>query len=268
MTQDTMKQTYAEYHSDKNSYNQYLHGGNAGSAEHEQPTDKYELADFAQDNPDRFQELVSYLYPRDQELVLCHAVLKRGPGGMSGLFGRSRQHHSLTTDLHKATHKMAGLIAFGPLPTISTLDAVLSRHGLSNLGKFNLGACIWQYARCRDFAEMSKMLSSRRLRPTIQRAFRILHEAKGREEGLLAGWLLWLVDKSNPKGKGWKSLKKTGRQGKLGPVEFRTKGKKAKPKASGRGGRGQRPDVVKVTRKLPLRTCSWRKHGNDDQAVS
>ena len=207
MTQDTMKQTYAEYHSDKNSYNQYLHGGNAGSAEHEQPTDKYELADFAQDNPDRFQELVSYLYPRDQELVLCHAILKRGPNNLGKLFG-APSNGGLSPQLHKAVHKMTGLIAFGPLPEIAAIRVVLTKHHMQTMGKHDLATCIWQYARCRSFIEMSKLTSNRRLRPTMQRTIRTLYSIGGREEVLLAGWLLWLVDKSDPKGKGWKKLKK------------------------------------------------------------
>jgi hypothetical protein len=218
---------------------------------HGTPTDKYEITHFAKDDPTRFLELAKHLAPRDEELVICFAILQKGPTQLSILFGKAG--HRAEEDLHKAAHKLAGLIAFGPLPAIARLDEILSRNDLERFGSHSFGACCWQYARNRDFGEMYRLLGHRGLRQQMLRAFKKLHAAEGRDAGLLAGWILWLVDGSDPKSRGWRKRKRCGREHKLGPTVFRTFGDSVgelTPPATGRGGQGQRPDTVKITRKL------------------
>jgi hypothetical protein len=184
------------------------------------PTDKYNIEHFAQDDWPRFIELVNLLSPRDSEIMLLYAVLQKRPTDLSILFGKAG--HRAEEDLHKAAHKLAGLIAFGPEPSIDDLNTVLSRHGLTHVGKFPFAAFIRRYARCRDFQEMARMMKARGWRVAMSKAFKLLHAAEGREAGLIAGWLLWLVDGSNPRGKGWRGRKRCGREHKLGPTVFRT----------------------------------------------
>lgn len=231
------------------SYSRWEHDGESGmtlSVETvESPIDKYAIGDFATDDPLRFQELVSHLCPRDQEVMLCFAILQKRPTDLSRLFGKAG--HRAQEDLHKAAHKLAGLIAFGPLPDIGTIDSILSHHQLSRFRTHSLAACIWEYARCRDFEEVSRLIGTRGLRQQILRTFKILHAAEGREEGLLAGWLLWLVDGSDPRGTGWKKCNRVGYR-KIGPTVFSAKD--LNPPATGRGGQGQKPATVKITRRM------------------
>jgi hypothetical protein len=212
--------------------------------------DKYEIANFARDDFPRFMELVNLLSPRDAEIMLCFAVLQKRPTDLSILFGKAG--HRAEEDLHKAAHKLAGLIEFGPAPSIETLNAILPTR-LQSFSGHAFAACIWQYARCRDFSEVARLVGSHGLRQQMLRAFKALHSAEGREEGLLAGWILWLVDTSNPRGKGWRKRLRGNHRYKLGPTVFRTLNAnvaKLVPRATGRGGRGQRPDTVKITRKI------------------
>lgn len=212
--------------------------------------DKYEIANFCRDDWPRFVSLVNLLSPRDQEIMLLFAVLQKRPTDLSILFGKAG--HRAEEDLHKAAHKLAGLIHFGPQPEIAALDNILVRHSLQSFGNHSLAACMWQYARTRDFTEVTRLIGQRGLRQHMLRIFKLLHGTDGRDEGLLAGWILWLVDGSNPHGRGWRKRKRTGREHKLGPVSFRTGSGLAElaPRATGRGGQGQRPDVVKITRKM------------------
>lgn len=219
----------------------------------ESPTDLYDIATFARDAPQRFMSLVEHLSPRDQEIILCFALLQKRTTDLSVLFGKAG--HRAEEDLHKACHKLAGLVEFGVLPGIGVLNSILERCNLGSFGQHCLGACIWEYARCRDFGEVCRLIGSRGLRQEMLRAFKILHAAKGREEGLLAGWILWLVDGSDPKGKGWRQRKNGGREHQLGPTVFRTKGSEteqlqaAKP-ATQRGGRRHRTKNVKIKRRM------------------
>jgi hypothetical protein len=181
--------------------------------------DKYEISNFAKDDPPRFLALVDHLSPRDAEIMLCFAVLKKRPTDLSILFGKAG--HRAEEDLHKAAHKLAGLIAFGPLPAIAHLDEIFGRFSLERFGSHSFGACCWQYARNRDFGEMYRLLGHRGLRQQMLRAFKKLHAAEGRDAGLLAGWLLWLVDGSDPRARGWRKRTRRGRENKLGPTVFR-----------------------------------------------
>jgi hypothetical protein len=228
--------------------------------------DKYDIANFARDDFPRFLSLVAHLSPRDQEIMLCFAVLQKRPTDLSILFGKAG--HRAEEDLHKAAHKLSGLLEFGPLPNLERLAAILSRCGRSEFGCHSFAACIWQYARCRDFAEVSRLIGQRGLRQQMLRAFKILHASEGREEGLLAGWILWLVDGSDPQGKGWRKRKRGSREHKLGPTVFRSdaipygSGPTEKlrylaesttmpiPPANGRGGQRQRAAVVKIKRHM------------------
>lgn len=207
--------------------------------------DKYQIANFARDDYPRFLELVSHLSPRDQEIMLLFAVLQKRPTDLSILFGKAG--HRAEEDLHKAAHKLAGLIMFGPQPEIATLHNILVRHSLQSFGNHSFAACVWQYARTRNFRELNRLIGPG-LRQQMLRALKILHAADGREAGLLAGWLLWLVDGSDPKGKGWRKRKRTGREHKLGPTVFRSSA--LNPPATGKGGRGQRPAIVKISRTM------------------
>jgi len=216
-------------------------------------TDKYDIANFARDDPQRFLELVKHLSPRDQEIILCFAVLQKRPTDLSILFGKAG--HRAEEDLHKAAHKLAGLVEFGVLPELRRFDKILERQRLSVYGEHSFAACLWQYSRCRDFLEASRLLGQAGLRQQMLRAFKILHAAEGREEGLLAGWILWLVDGSDPKGKGWRKRKRTGRQERLGPLAFHAQGQNvqqlqaARPAAQ-KGGQRQRTCNVKITRRM------------------
>jgi hypothetical protein len=216
------------------------------------PTDKYELADFARDDFPRFCELVEHLSPRDAEIMHCFAVLQMRPTDLSILFGKAG--HRAEEDLHKAAHKLAGLIQFGIQPTIEQLATILDRLRLGRFQSHSFAACIWQYARTRDFLEVSKLIGQRGLRQQMLRAFKILHASEDREAGLLAGWILWLVDGSDPKTKGWQKRQRHGREHKLGPTSFSTKialkPEQLLPRATGRGGQGQRPDTVKISRRM------------------
>ena len=222
--------------------------------------EKYQIGNFVRDHFPRFLELVNLLSPRDAEIMLLFGVLQKRPTDLSILFGKAG--HRAEEDLHKAAHKLAGLIAFGPLPDIGTIEGILHRSELSRFHSHSLAACLWQYARERDFESVQRLVGRSGLRQEMLRTFKKLHATEGREEGLLAGWILWLVDGSNPRGKGWRKRKRTGREHKLGPTVFRdnsardlkdvshtgrTRRRESHP---GKGGRGQNPNVVKITRTM------------------
>jgi hypothetical protein len=217
------------------------------------PTDKYNIETFAHDDLPRFMSLVQYLNPRDQEIIILFALLQKRPTDLSILFGKAG--HRAEEDLHKAAHKLAGLIEFGPSPKIEQLESILAGIGIHCFNRRTLAACIWQYARCRDFREMARLIGSRGLRQEMLRVFKKLHATEGRDEGLLAGWILWLVDGSDPRGKGWRARKLRSRERKLGPMTFHTYGagvselQEARP-ATERGGRGQRTSNVKIKRHM------------------
>lgn len=215
------------------------------------PIDKYDITNFAREDTKRFLELVDYLSPRDQEMLILFALLQKRPTDLSILFGKAG--HRAQEDLHKAAHKLSGLVEFGCLPVIQSLAPILERSGLGRFGSHEFAACIWQYARCRDFSEMAHLLGTRGLRQAMLRAAQILHVKEGREEGLLAGWILWLVDGADPKGRGWKNRQRGKRQENLGPTVFRTFGNEIKTlndarPATQRGGRAQRTHNVKIKR--------------------
>ena len=209
--------------------------------------DKYEIANFARDDWPRFCELVELLSPRDQEIMLLFAVLQKRPTDLSVLFGKAG--HRAEEDLHKAAHKLAGLINFGSQPEIARFHDILVRHALQSFGNHSLAACLWQYARTRDFRDTARLLGQPGLRQHMLRSFKLLHASEGREAGLLAGWILWLVDGSDPHGKGWLKRKRIGKLYKLGPTHFHGKGE-LNPRATGRGGQAQNPCTVKITRKM------------------
>lgn len=215
--------------------------------------DKYDIGTFAKDDPIRFLELVQHLCPRDQEIMICFAMLQKRPTELSILFGKAG--HRAERDLHKAAHKLAGLAEFGPDTSIDRLRGVCDLHGLATFSGHSFPACIWQYSRCRNFAEVSRLIGARGLRQQMFRAFKVLHSAQGREEGLLAGWILWLVDGSDPKGKGWKKRKRSCRQERLGPTTFHAHGSAIEQLEQGRsasqkGGRRQRTANVRIKRKM------------------
>jgi hypothetical protein len=215
------------------------------------PIDKYELSHFAADDPKRFLDLVKHLSPRDAEIILCFAVLQKGPTDISTLFGKAG--HRAEEDLHKAAHKLAGLVEFGSVPEGAKVDRVLERHNLTKWGNHSFRECVSRYSVCRSFPLVTAERRQRGLRQQMLRSFRILHASDDREAGLLAGWLLWLVDGSNPNAKGWRKRRRTGRECRLGPTVFRSSGddvEQLRPRASGKGGQGQRPDVVKITRQM------------------
>jgi hypothetical protein len=198
-------------------------------------------------------ELVNLLSPHDQEIMLLYAVLQKRPTDLSILFGKAG--HRAEEDLHKAAHKLAGLAAFGHEPSIEAIAAPLKRNWLESFNSHDFASCLWQYARTRDFREMSKLLGHNGLRQQMKRVCKILHASEGREEGLLAGWILWLVDGANPRGKGWVKRQSRGHRFKIGPRVFHT------PKvgidelqqarqAEQRGGRGQRTKNVKIKRRM------------------
>lgn len=247
---------YAIRNSDRQAlvdWEQGIERDNASIETHIVPLDKYELSNFARDDFPRFYELVNHLSPRDAEIMLCFAVLQKRPTDLSILFGKAG--HRAEEDLHKAAHKLAGLAEFGISPAIERIDSILRRQGLHLFGQHNFAACLWQYARCRDFGELSKLIGARGSRQQMLRASKILHAAPGREEGLLAGWILWLVDGSDPKHPGWRKRRRGGRENKLGPTVFRTLDSsvdqlQAARRATQRGGKGQRTCNVKITRKI------------------
>ena len=181
--------------------------------------DDYNIPQFARDDPQRFLELVEHLNPRDQELLICYALLGKRPTDLSILFGKAG--HRAEENLHKAAHKLAGLIEFGALPKLERIRTVLAEIARQRFANLDLHACIWQYARCRDFGYMAKLIGHPGLRQEMLRTFKKLHAHKSREAGLLAGWILWLVDGANAKGAGWAKNKRCGRY-KLGPTVFRT----------------------------------------------
>ena len=216
----------------------------------------YNIPQFAADDPKRFLELIEYLNPRDQEMLICYALLGKRPTDLSILFGKAG--HRAEENLHKAAHKLAGIIEFGALPEIARITPLVAAVSSNRFGKSDLAIAIWQYARCRDFNFMARLLGMPGLRQEMLRTFKRLHAAKGREAGLLAGWILWLVDGANPRGAGWAKNKRNGRY-RLGPTVFRTfkaevgrlrdDGHGVLPRTSTHGGRGQRSAQVKVKRR-------------------
>lgn len=215
------------------------------------PTDKYGIPNFARDDFGRFLSLVEYMNPRDAEIMLCYAVLQKSPTDLSILFGKAG--HRAEEDLLKAAHKLAGLIEFGPLPSLDRLDELLHRQGLSNFGAYRLSSCLWRYAQSRDFAEMARLVGSKSLRQHLLRVFKKLHACDGREEGLLAGWILWLVDGANPDGKGWRKRRNSGRLYQIGPRvfhTFKTGPEEINLRRTGRGGRRQYTSTFKVRRQI------------------
>lgn len=239
---------------DKAALHNWNEGEFLGSVEtHGSPIDKYEIQDFARDHHERFMQCVDLLPPRDAEIMLCFALLQKRPTDLSILFGKAG--HRAEEDLHKAAHKLAGLIEFGPQPELATLQSVLGScpDVRPDFRGKNFAACLWQYSRSRDFAEITRLIGARGFRQHLLRTFKILHADGNRDSGLLAGWILWLVDGANPSGKGWRKRKRSGRLYQIGPTVFRTFGndtKQLNPRATGRGGKGQRPDTVKITRKM------------------
>lgn len=214
--------------------------------------DRYDLLAFARDDFPRFLSLVDLLSPRDAEIMLCFACLQKRPTDLSVLFGKAG--HRAEEDLHKAAHKLAGLVEFGDLPDVDVIQRILEQCDQGNFGNHRLGPCIWQYARCRDFGEMRRLVGPG-LRTHMYRVFKILHASPGREEGLLAGWILWLIADADEFGKGWRKLRRDTREHKLGPTEFHCCGDrlgqlKAARKATRRGGRRQLARTLRVQRKL------------------
>lgn len=232
-----------------------------------QPTDKYDLCHFAEDDPARFLELIQYLSPRDAEIMLCFAVLHKRPTDISTLIGKAA--HRAQEDIHKAAHKLSGLIAFGPNPSIAEIQLILSQYDISEFGGHSLGSCITEYARCRDFSGATRLIGRRGLRQQMFRTFRILHASTDRAAGLLAGWILWLLDGSDPKKPGWKTYLPTAFRFKLGPTEFRATtvpyGARSRestsfaPMAVRKGGYGQPADRVKITRQMKFMLRNLRK---------
>lgn len=219
------------------------------------PDQEYNIPQFARDDPTRFLALVEHLNPRDQEMIILYALLHKRPTDLSILFGKAG--HRAEENLHKAIHKLAGLLEFGPLPSSSRIESIIAGFDC-RFGRHDLGAAIWEYAHVRDFGEMARVLGHSGLRARIFRLFKSLHAAPGRDSGLLAGWLLWLVDGANPRGKGWAKNKRTGRY-KLGPTVFRTfkpdlggvrqsDGHGSNPRASIVGGRRVKAAQLKVKR--------------------
>ncbi|HWU44088.1 MAG TPA: hypothetical protein VN132_11640, partial [Bdellovibrio sp.] len=51
--------------------------------------DDYNIPQFARDDPRRFLELVEHLNPRDQEMLICYALLGKRPTDLSILFGKA-----------------------------------------------------------------------------------------------------------------------------------------------------------------------------------
>src|ERR1700678_1792269 len=77
---------------DKNTFQRWEKGETEinGSIETLGPAiDKYELSDFAQEDWPRFSQLISHLSPRDQEIMLLFAVLRKRPTDLSILFGKA-----------------------------------------------------------------------------------------------------------------------------------------------------------------------------------
>lgn len=213
-------------------------------------SDNYDILTFARDEGQRFLALVDLLSPRDAEIMLCFAVLQKRVTDLSILVGKAA--HRAEEDLHKAAHKLAGLVEFGPLPEIQTINATLERCDISKFGRHSLAACIWQYARCRDFSEVSRLTGQTGLRQRMLRVFKILHGCEGRDEGLLAGWILWLVDGSEAHGKGWRKRQRGTRQDRLGPTVFHTFNSdlQGARRAARSGGQGQRTRQVKIRRHM------------------
>jgi hypothetical protein len=196
--------------------------------------------------------------PRDQEIISLFSVLQKRPTELSILFGKAG--HRAEEDIHKAAHKFAGLAAYGPLPELRVLGEILERNNLGLFATHSFAACLWQYARSRDFVELARLLGQNGLRQQMFRAFKILHAAEGREEGLLAGWVLWLVDGSHPTEKGWMKRQRHGREYQLGPTVFRSNkvpyGQDKEsitslvPRFTGPHGRAEGAAVVKIGRKM------------------
>ena len=213
---------------------------------------QYNVLEFARDAPERFLELVNCLCPRDQEIILCFAILEKRLTDLSLLFGKAG--HRAEEDLHKAIHKLAGLARFGTRPPIEAIAPTLERNGLGIFnGTHNFPASLWQYARTRDFVDTETLIGPG-LRRFMWNAFRLLHGSAGPEEGLLAGWILWLMDHSNPKGIGWVPPAPNKRYC-LGPTVFHslrcgTKALQSARKASTRGGQGQKTRFVEITRHM------------------
>jgi len=218
--------------------------------------DDYNIPQFARDDPRRFLELVEHLNPRDQEMLICYALLGKRPTDLSILFGKAG--HRAEENLHKAAHKLAGIASYGILPDRRRIKTVLESADIRQcFANHELAMCIWQYARNRDFGEMAKLIGHPGLRQEMLRTFKKLHATKGRESGLLAGWILWLVDGANAKGAGWAKNKRSGRY-KLGPTVFRTfdrvpigkpnHSRAHLPRMNDHGGRAQRADQFKVKR--------------------
>ena len=215
------------------------------------PIDKYGVENFARDNTAKFLQLIDYMTPRDAELLICFALLQKGPTELSILFGKAG--HRCETDLHQAAHKLAGLIEFGPLPKPARLSQILRRNKLHKYGGDSLAECVTHYARKRTFANGG-------LRSEMLRVLKILHRKKGRDEGLLAGWLLWLVHRSIPIGTGWKQSREGTTRFNLGPTEFRCFDRsveKIKLRHDGRGGQGQHPCTVQIKRHMSFKNLGW-----------
>lgn len=102
---------------------------------------------------------------------------------------------------------------------------------------------------------MSKLIGNKGLRQKMLNTFKTLHGTEGREEGLLAGWIYWLVADANEHGKGWRKRRRGTREHKLGPTVFRTirTGVDQLQEAratSKHGGEGQKTCNVKIPRRM------------------
>ena len=102
---------------------------------------------------------------------------------------------------------------------------------------------------------MSKLIGNKGLRQKMLNTFKTLHGMEGREEGLLAGWIYWLVADANEHGKGWRKRRRGTREHKLGPTVFRTirTGVDQLQEAratSKHGGEGQKTCNVKIPRRM------------------
>jgi hypothetical protein len=167
---------------------------------------------WLQEHLEQFLRLLRHLPTEDQELLLSYYLLGKTQNTLATI------HHSTQTvcsfKIRMAVKNLCVFLMMGE-PTQETMRDILIGVSLEFTPplKTPLSRLIWEYARCRDFAQLARIRHIHRpdIRRAMSRASKALLEMKGREHALGA-YIYSLIDKANPSGQGY-TKRKLAKQG-------------------------------------------------------
>lgn len=159
-----------------------------------------------------FLRLLRLLSKEDQELLLSYYLLGKTQSTLATI------HHSTQTvcsfKIRMAVKNLCVFLMMGE-PTQDTIRDILIGANLQYHDPLAipLSQLVWEYARCRDFAQLARVHHIHRpdIRRAMSRASKALLQMKGREHALGA-YIYSLIDKANPAGEGY-TKRKLAKQG-------------------------------------------------------